>query len=345
VDDKGAAAYFVEEKLMAGRASGDYELDKICTVEEMLVFAARAYEHIAYKADMDAKGFFWEVQGGANSVYLLGSIHISNGSMYPLSKAIEGAFAGAETLVVEANIMDMPIEEQMYLFEVGMIAFESGKTIKNFISAETYEMYVPILETMGFSQPQYDFMKPWLATMVLESIMMADTDMEAALGLDMYLMRKASMTGKDIVELEGVKFQYDLFNALSPELQEHQLKGALNEIMAIAEAQEEADDEGEEATNFVNEAISLLLEIVRTGDEEMLNIVLDVDALYKDPLEIEYNEVFIINRNGGMAEKIAALLEDGEDGPYFVVVGAAHMLGREGLVNLLRSRGYTVVRR
>ena len=349
LSDGGAAAtYFVENKLMGGRASGDYELDKICTVEEMIVFSVRVYEHLVYQAGEDSKGFFWDITGDTNHVYLLGSIHLSDGSMYPLSRAIENAFMKADSLAVEVDVLGMGESDYAYLYEIGSIPFESGRTIKDFLSPETYEMYVSVFESFQVPQATYDFMKPWFATLILQGIGTTSDPTEVQLGVDMYFLRKAYASQKTIIELESSGFQYDLYNSLSPEVQERQLFEALSSFISPSQSEDEETGDAE-TDHAMREAFSILLEIVKNGDEDALAVVLGVDTETEDLLDIEFTTRFFTDRNQAMAEKIVAFLSDtGEDGAgsgdYFVVAGAGHMLGRNGIVSLLAGKGYTIER-
>ncbi|MNO06309.1 TraB family protein [compost metagenome] len=58
----------------------------------------------------------------------------------------------------------------------------------------------------------------------------------------------------------------------------------------------------------------------------------------------EYYQTTIKDRNIGMIEKIEGYLEDKSKETYFVVVGALHMVGKDGIVTRLKEKGYTVTR-
>lgn len=336
-----AIDYFVQKKLIKGRTNGDYLLDEICTVEEMLIFSVRTYEHLKYLADEDSKGFFWRVSGGECDVYLLGSVHFGDGSIYPLSKAIEEAFESSENLVVEANIAGLSEEETAYVAEKQMIS--DGTTIADHISPETYDLYKKVCESLEIPAEAYDYLQPWAAYMGLQTAMMMlggeDTDAQTAtlLGMDMRFLLKAMTGGKNIVELESATFQIDMLSSFSPELQEVLLIGTLmgfNQEAETTEAQTEA----------MYLSLLALIEIVKNGNEEDLGVMLGVDVEFENPLDIEYYEKFINERNQGMAEGIDELLQDDSNGDYFVIVGAAHMIGKKGIVALLKDMGYTVER-
>lgn len=342
-----AVSFFIEEGLVGGRSSGNYDLDQTCTVEEMIVLSARVYDYLSYQAGRDSKGFFWEVQGGVNKVYLLGSIHFNDGSMYPLSRAIEKAYANSACLAVEADIFDLSAADQAYALFKGMYTPESGETIQDYLPPETYELYAATFDALAFPPEAYNLMKPWFANILLQGLTMTADDSEALLGVDMYFLRKAHAAEKNIIELESLVFQYDLFDSFSDELQLLQLNQTLALIASASQPEaEDVDDEGRaEAENALREMYSQLLEIVRSGDEESLELILGIGTVPDDPLDVEYYDKLITDRNLGMADQIVGFLSgEGTAGDYFVVVGAAHMLGDGGIVALLTDMGYRVER-
>jgi len=77
---------------------------KASVQQELLVFVKNAYEFAIYESGRYSKGAFWKVSDENNTVYLLGSIHIADATLYPLSKEILNAYEKSDVLVVEADI-------------------------------------------------------------------------------------------------------------------------------------------------------------------------------------------------------------------------------------------------
>jgi uncharacterized protein YbaP (TraB family) len=161
------------------------------------------------------------------------------------------------------------------------------------------------------------------------------------MGVDMRFLLKAGIKGKTILELESIKFQVDMFASFSPELQESMLIGSL-----ISGMQDETTSK-EEQVAAVQAQLLEMLKMWKDGSEVELTeyLGLDEDLQSDDPLVQEYNNKMIVDRNKAMAENIIKYLTGPQDGgDYFVVVGAAHLLGEVGLVQLLTDAGYTVER-
>ena len=356
-----AIKYFVDNGLIVGRAQGDYQLDEICTVEEMIVFASRIYDHGVYGAGNYSVGFLWEAEGVSNKVYLLGSIHMSDASIYPLSKSAETAFARAENLVVEIDISALTEEDQMYIFEIGYMDPEGDATIADYLPEDVYELYVLIFEALGETPDVYDYFKPWLASQYLTSLMMAGGDSgemaeQQSLGIDMFYLMRAHEAGKRVLPLETVQLQLDLFATMSNELQVRILTEILLTIADMGMAEEGAGEavegaeageaEVDEAEAFdITEFYGLMLNAFKTGDAAALSQMLSIESEGQDPELVEFNNSVFHQRDVGMTKKIAGYLEDDTyRGDYFIVVGAGHLVNQNSVVPQLIELGYTVER-
>ncbi len=316
-----ALTYFVDNKLIKGRTKGNYELDKSCTNEEMLVFAKRVYDHITYSLDLDAKGAFWKVSDENNTVYLLGSIHVSDGSVFPMSKDILEAFVQSDELVVEANILSFSEDDIAYLQKIMML--EEDKTIDQVISKETYEKYTAVAESLGIVPEVYNKLKPWYAANLLQTTQMSKDSYDAKMGIDVYFLSLA--TGNiPIVELEGAKYQFDMFDSFSPELQEGYLLSAL------------------EYSNETDDMIGDMLNSWKTGDVDKLGDIFNSESELESEVEKEFNDKLLNIRNANMSEKVKKMLTEEGEKDYFVVVGAGHMINDSGIVKTLRDLGYEV---
>jgi len=312
--------YFKENRMILGRSSGDYALDKTCSKEEMLLFSKRVYDHLIYKLDLDSKGAFWKVSDDDNTVYLLGSVHATDGSVYPINDKAIKAFFKSDELVVEANIITPNPDNTAYVQQKMML--EGDKTIDQLLSEEVYEAYVKAVEPIGLKPEVYNKFKPWYAAMLIQNVQMAANNYTANMGIDVYFLSLA-LNRKPITELEGVKFQIDMFDFFTMDLQETYLESALN-------SEKES-----------SELIEKILNSWKSGEVQLLEDLLFADKETTD-LEKEFNSKVWDTRNSNMLEKIKAMLLEDKEKDYFVIVGAGHMLNDNGIVQGLENLGYTV---
>jgi uncharacterized protein len=264
------------------------------------------------------KNFLWKVRSDTTTVYLLGSVHFMKKEIYPLNRKIEEAFEKAELLVVEANVNDVGKIDVGKLIET---AFYTGDdTLEKHVSAETYELVKKEFEGLGFPIWIINKQKPWFLALSCTSLELMKQGFDPTYGLDMHFLNEASGK-KRIKELESVDYQIHLLSGFSDSEQEAFLRYTLKEIHSV-------DKEVDQVVNAW-----------KNGDEKGMEAV--TRGAFQDNATIAsvYGKL-IHERNRNMASKIEEYLHTGET--YFVVVGAAHLIGNRGILELLRMRGYTV---
>lgn len=270
-----------------------------------------------------AKGFLWEVRNGEKSVYLLGSIHAANPSFYPLDPAIEEAFYDAEHIGFEIDSRKGETPEVAALIE-DMSKYQDGTTLKDHISAETYQLLTEYLATLGLPENVFDEYKPWAVYTSLASVQYQQAGIHSAFGIEQYVLGSAVIRQIPIFELESFESQLGMFDEFSAELQEALLLDVLNP--------------GGESI----EELHALIDSWKSGDIDLLTRTVEEMETLRGG---EYYEGMLKDRNVKMAEKIKEILAGDEDEDYLVIVGAAHMPGKDGIVTLLEEAGYTVDRK
>ncbi|MBT2288693.1 TraB/GumN family protein [Paenibacillus albidus] len=145
-------------------------------------------------------------------------------------------------------------------------------------------------------------------------------------GIDLFFTEKSHKLNKPVLELESTELQLNMFNDFSDSLQEKLLKDTLDSLA-------QADNETAETS------IDLLSEMWIKGDEETLTALTKSSAS-----EPEYYKALLSDRNIGMFNHVKEYLNSDTKSTYFVVVGALHMVGDDGVVTKLQKEGYTVVK-
>ncbi len=265
------------------------------------------------------KSFLWEVPSDTGTVYILGSIHAASPELYPLADSIENAFDQSPNLAVEFDVNSMS-DSQMLDILMNKARYPSGENLYSNIPNDLYEKADEVLEDLGADIMLFNAFEPWVVAMEIEAIQLLNYGYTSENGIDMYFLNQARTEGKNIYELESADFQIDLVDGLSEDLQIFMLESIVEDPATKKDYEQ-------------------LFESWKAGDTaKMEQIVFEEDE--DDPRTDLLNEKLLDERNFGMAEKIEGFLEDDEN--YFVVVGAAHLVGENGIINLLESRGYTV---
>jgi hypothetical protein len=266
----------------------------------------------------NGKSFLWKVESQGPIVYILGSIHLLKRENYPLTPRLEKAFEEADTLVVEANIGDLKkIDPQLLLAKA---LYPEGDSLPNHVSNETYVLVKSAAERLGLPPETFRRQRPWMLALVLSSMEMMRLGYEPQFGVDWYFLSKAGKA-KRVLELESFEYQVNLLSGFSAEEQELFLLLALRDLKSAGEQ------------------VDLLVRAWETGDVRGLEEVL-MKKLREDQRLYPFYEKFLYHRNREMVQKIEYYLKT--TGVYFVVIGAAHLIGEKGIVEMLQAKGYKV---
>ena len=323
----GIIKYAVSKGILKGRSNDVLDLDSICSRQELMVFAKNVYEFVIYESNSESKGAFWKVSDEDSTIYLLGSIHMADPSLYPLSKAILSAYEESDAMAVEADIANSQ-EGVQYMQQMMMYADEN--TLDQKIPQDLYERFVEFIKPLNIPAEMYNKFKPWYAAMLAQTLQLTDNaqggaNLSANLGVDIFILEKA--TGKkEFIEIEGMKFQIDMFDSFSDELQLSYLKSVLS---PESEVQEQSMD-----------VIAKIMEYWKKGNMEELAKLLETGEDDSEEGK-EFNEKLWLTRNNNMTQKAREYLADPSRKTYFIIVGAGHMVGETGIVTQLQDE-YTI---
>ncbi|MGE5613114.1 MAG: TraB/GumN family protein [Bacillota bacterium] len=346
----GPVEYFISAGLIKGRQDGQLALDEPCSRQEVLVLAWRVYEFVVYETGNDSKGLLWKASDDDSSVYLLGSIHFADPSIYPLSKKILEAYDKADYLVVEADIANQA--EDIRYMQTKMM-YTGDDTLDKNIPKDLYDKFVEVIKPLNIPPEIYNKLKPWYAAMLVQGTELLQGSISANIGIDMYFLSKAAGK-KPIMEIEGIRFQVDMFDSLSNELQVWYLASALASATGGRQqaqdgrqtgSNQQAGDSRQQAVGEQSQAVIILLEILdswKRGDPGIIEMLLELEASATDAQTREFNHIFWTTRNNNMFDKTMKYLSDPENKTYFIVVGAGHMGGESGIITQLKKSGITV---
>ncbi|MGI6669736.1 MAG: TraB/GumN family protein [Acetivibrionales bacterium] len=341
------AEYFVSVGLIKGKQPGQLGLDEPCSHQELLVIAWRVYEFVAYETGNDSIGLLWKASDDDSSVYLLGSIHFADPSIYPFSRKILEAYEKADFLVVEADTANQA--EGISYLQTKMM-YTGDDTLEKNIPKELYDKFVEAIKPLNLAPEIYNKFKPWYAALLVQRTQVLQGSISASIGIDMYFLSKAAGS-KPITEIEGLKFQIDMFDSLSNEMQAWYLETSLDSAaggqqQAADDRDQQAADSRQQAAEEQSQAVTAFLEILdswKKGDPGLIEKLLEMEESASDDRAKEFNHIFWTARNNNMFDKTMEFLSDPENKTYFIVVGAGHMGGDSGIITqLLKEPGIKV---
>lgn len=250
-------------------------------------------------------------------VYLAGSIHLLSDEYYPLAPAFESAFAESDLLVEEIDMGDMLApESQMLMLTRGMMP--AGKTLDSVVSPETMQAVRAKVTELGLPIGPLQLFKPWALSLTLQGLEWQKAGLDPNLGLDKHFYDRAKAAGKTVQGLETLDFQIAQFDGLPMPLQDRLLASTLKEMASTADS------------------VNTLAKAWKNGDAATIESLVLRD-LRTEP---EMYRRLLIERNNTWLPKIQALFTRPK--PALVVVGAAHLVGADGLVAALAARGISV---
>ena len=264
-----------------------------------------------------ARTFGWKVTGKGGVVYLVGSIHLLSKDFYPLNPAIEAAYKDADLLVEEVDMAEMlDPAAQMGFLTRGMLP--SATPLDKVISPSTYALVTKRAADLGLPAEPFKLLKPWLVALMLVQTEWQKAGFDPELGIDKHFYDQAKAEGKTTQGLETADYQISRLDDMTMEQQEHLLSESLKDLDA-------------EKANMAR-----LVESWRAGDVPGVERIV-LSELKQEPLLYQR---LLVERNRNWMPKIEALFARPRHA--LVVVGAAHLVGPDGLIAMLRAKGYTV---
>src|SRR5215813_3887396 len=261
--------------------------------------------------------FLWKVQSGANVMYLAGSVHALTADAYPLNPAYQRAFDASSTLVEEIDLAEAdPLSGGLGLLAKGM--YQDGRTFSSVVSKETTALIAQKLKSTPLTLELIQPMKPWMVMLMFEALGAQSAGLDPELGLDKHFYNLATGAGKQVIGLETAQYQIDRFDKMPDAMQERLLRSELAEM------------ETEQTS------LRSLLTAWQTGDGPAIEKML-LTSFTDNPAA--YNSL-ITERNRNWMPQLDACLK--RPSPCFVIVGAAHVVGPQGLLAMLRQRGYRI---
>lgn len=265
----------------------------------------------------------WQVTDGDRSLYLLGSFHLLKPGDYPVSADVNAAFADAERVVFELAPEQLagPGLQQRFLAAAG---FDDGNgSLGEALPAGLHRQLDQWLQARGRSVRQFEAYEPWFVNLSLTLGLAAAQGFSPELGLDRRLMTRATEAGKPIGGLETLDAQLRALDSVPMDEQ----------VVALAEF---LDRHGE-----MPELLDDLHRAWRSADLSRLDALTRQEMRDKTP---QSYRIVNVERNRAWLPQLRTLLDGPGSDDTLVVVGALHLLGDDGLVALLRARGYRVER-
>jgi uncharacterized protein YbaP (TraB family) len=260
----------------------------------------------------------WVVKGAHNTVYLLGSVHVLRPSDSDLPPEALHAYAEARALVMEIDLNGADTGA-MLANDASLETLPEGQTLAGVLGPDVYARFGAHARALGLDPDTFSSFQPWFAALAMQQAELSQQGFEPGAGVDEQFAQRAASDHKPIIGLETIDEQLGIFAKLSAEQQRRFLLYTL--------------DDADETVHSAEAVVSAW----RSGDIHALETLL-LDSSQEYP---ELFRMLTTDRNRRWLPTVTGLLQESQD--YLVIVGALHLVGHDGLVQLLQQAGYQVV--
>jgi uncharacterized protein len=263
-----------------------------------------------------AAGPVWAIHGAHNTVYLAGSVHVLPQNDSALPAAFDTAYKDSAKLVMEVDLAKLdPMEAGTWMAEHGTLP--PGTHLQSLVGEHTYSRVTALASQFGLPMVALDHQAPWMVGIEISEHAYENAGFSAEQGVEEQLLARVQADGKPTAGLETLPEELSGLVELSNADQVRMLEQSIDDLKDL---QTEMRD---------------ILGAWRHGDANHLATLLSSEyeafpALYR-PLVTVRNERWL--------PQIEQFLK-GHDN-VMVVVGSLHLVGKGGLLELLRKDGYT----
>ena len=259
----------------------------------------------------------WAIHGDHNTVYLAGSVHLLKAGDSALPPAFERAYASSPNLVMELDLGKVDaMQAAAWMAQHGVLP--EGTDLERALGAARYQRVSTEAGKLGVPMEMLGQFAPWVLGLQLMETQYAKAGFDSEQGVEQQLEHRAQADHKQTEGLETLEEQLGYFETLTPEQQNKFLDLVLNDLHDV-------DSDTQD-----------VIRAWRAGDAAKLAALLSDEyrqfpALY---------QLLVTSRNKRWEPQIQRLLHQKDN--YFVVVGALHLVGDGGLLQLLRKDGFKV---
>jgi uncharacterized protein len=261
----------------------------------------------------DNNSLLWEVSGNGlkKSSYIFGTFHLMCKGDILISEQLKKAFGNIDAVYMELD-MDDPA---MVMGGLMMINMKGGKKLHDLYTAEEYKkVSVYFKDSLHMPITFLESTKPYFLVAMLYPKMMPCKNVS---GVEEELVRLAKKEKKPVNGLETMQFQASVFDSIP---YEEQAKELLKSIDSLAAYSKYFDT------------------MVQVYKNQQLSAMEDLFSKSEFGME-EHQDILLDKRNKNWVNQLKTIMQQQ---PVFVAVGAGHLVGKNGLIELLKKQGYKV---
>ena len=264
-----------------------------------------------------AETSLWKISHGQHILYLGGTIHVLRQSDYPLPAAYQQAFEHSSLVGFETDLRQINSRDFQQLL-LAKTRYPAGENLADHLSPEAFQALQRYCDDAGIAVAALLPFKPAIAMLTMMNLELARQDI-TGIGVDNYFLQQAEAAGKPVLGLESAEKQLDFIVSMGEGKESEFILHSLQDLQQLGSLLQQMIDQW------------------RSGNSRAL------DRLFVAPLAQEYPAIYqtlLVERNQAWLPKIEQLLQT--EGTELVLIGVAHLVGADGLIQQLEQRGYQV---
>lgn len=269
--------------------------------------------------NLNAHPAMWLMENEQSKVFFLGSVHLLPEEVKWYGGPIEEVVEKADEVVFEVHMTpEMEAKARTITLANGLLS--NGDLLSNYLEPEDYEYLVSKASEFGIPAQSVAGFKPWFASIALSVSAIQQEGWDPQSGVDKYVEKIVASKGTQISDLETIELQMSTLYDHPLDVQAGMLKDTLEQLRNIKDL----------TLNMVGAWAD--------GDEDKMSETFII------PMQ-EQKEIYkklVIERNNNWIPVIEQLALKKQT--TLVVAGVAHFIGGDGVVELLKEKGYDVKR-
>jgi hypothetical protein len=267
------------------------------------------------------RGLLYAISKNGQTAYLFGTLHVGRASFFPLDLATTQAMVQSSELVVELDASQI---DKMQAGLQRYAALPPPQTLDSTLPLALKQRLHTRLDALAIPSESVQAWKPWMATLALTVGALKKLGYGFEYATEFYFIAIANALNKPIAELEGIDYQFQLFDSIPPQDQ----LVYLDESLGYLEKDDmQADTQALIAAWLAHDPVALQQLVLKSFEDAPRSALWMKQKLFTE-------------RNQRMADKVDQMMAAGHT--PFVAVGALHLTGQDGLPALLEQRGYRV---
>ena len=263
----------------------------------------------------------WQNKNRRSQISIVGSVHSLKATLLPLPDPIDQAFEQSSHVVVETNVLQADDGSTSRAWLVDQLTLAPEQSLRSMLNDRNFEQLQKILRNTGLKFETLDRLKPAFAATNIVNARLDAFGFSRKWGMEQQFLERADF--RTIVSLETTKQQITLLAQTAMEIQLRILSESL-----VSDTELES-------------MVTSLVSAWWHGDDVAIENSFQDDSENSEAYE-NFQRNLLDKRNFRMADKIIELLD--VPGHYFVLIGAAHLIGSNSIINILQERGITLQR-